>query len=114
MHRLFVGASLGLAILFSTGALADDAPASPKDVMNILLVTGAVVDYCKFQVDPAIQDKMQVKVATLQKQLNWSDDDLVAAAKQITDSVASQKADCAPTGDLAKSIQQVVDDMKTE
>ena len=114
MHKLLVGGSLGLAILFSTAALADDAPASPKDVMNILLVTGAVVDFCKFQVDPAIQDKMQAKVATLQKQISWSDDDLVAAAKQISDNVASQKPDCSPTGEMAKSIQQVVEDMKTE
>ena len=114
MHKLLVGGSLGLAILFSTAALADDAPASPKDVMNILLVTGAVVDFCKFQFDPAIQDKMQAKVATLQKQISWSDDDLVAAAKQISDNVASQKPDCSPTGEMAKSIQQVVEDMKTE
>ena len=103
-----------MAAFASTTAFADDAPATSQDVMNILLVTGAVVDYCKIVVDPAIQDKMQAKVMNLQKQIGMSDDDLVAAGKQMTANVTTQKPDCAPDGALAKSVQEVVNDMKSE
>ncbi len=113
MIKLLV-AGLGLTALSISAAYADDATASPKDILSLMLVTGAVVDYCKLSVDAAMGPKMAAEVTKYQTQLGISDDDLTAMNKQTVDTVTGSKPDCSEDGDLVKAARQMIDLVKAE
>jgi hypothetical protein len=111
LFKIFA-AGLSLALVSSSFAIADDA--SPKDILSLMLVTGAVVDFCKLDVDPAMGPKMAAEVTKYQKQLGISDDDLTTLNKQTVDSVTSSKPDCTENGDLVKAARQMIELVKAD
>jgi hypothetical protein len=106
-------AAVGL-VAMTTPAVLAEGTATPSDILGLMVVAGAIVDYCKLDVDPALGPKMTAEVVKYQKLVNMSDADLEALHKQTADTVASSKPDCTENGDLVKAARSMIDLVKAD
>ena len=112
MIKIFAAVAAAMLLSAVPIAYADDtaSAATPQNMLNLLYVSDAMIDFCKIAVEPATATKMAADVTALEQQLGMDDATAKTARDGVKANIASTKPDCSPTNENVVAIQGMLKD----
>ena len=112
MIKTLIAAATAMLLSAVPIACADDtAPtATPQNLLNLLYVSDAMIEFCKIAVEPATATKMAADVTALEQQLGMDDAATKTARDEVKTNIATTKPDCSPTNENVMAIQGMLKD----